>query len=402
MSLLFRLLSRNTNWWLMTCYTVAGVLGAMIVIAGLQAWRDIRTLYGMKDSFIGTNYVVITKPVSSLTTVITAAGGQAGFTDNEIKDLEHIPGVTGVGGFTSAQFSVYGMLQIGNRQMQTQMFLESVPDRFVDLPDGCRWEAQLTDRDIPVIVPQTYINLYNYGYATSTGMPQVDGSLISQIPLNFIFSGRGGQQLRYRARIVAYTQRLNTILVPDAFLKEANQRLSYNAEPQMPSRMIVCTDSKKLSPQLLSQLHHDGYEIEGNAADQLRMQTLLYGICTAIIAIGLVVSLLSFLLLVTSIMIVVEKNRQKIENLSLLGYTKQQISLTYQLLAATFDLITWLAGALLSTMFYPLFSGLLHSIVPTFTPMGILSAWLPAIILAAVFTLLHALIVRHLVGRVAR
>ena len=271
MSLLFRLLSKNTNWWLMACYTVAGVLGAMIVIAGLQAWRDIRTLYGMKDSFIGTNYVVITKPVSSLTTVITAAGGQAGFTENEKRDLEQIPGVTGVGGFTSAQFSVYGMLQIGSRAMQTQMFLESVPDRFVDLPDGCRWEASLNDTEIPVIVPQTYINLYNYGYATSTGMPQVDGSLISQIPLNFIFSGRGNQQLRYRARIVAYTQRLNTILVPDAFLKEANARLSYNAEPQMPSRMIVCTDSKKLSPQLISQLQHDGYEIEGNAADQLRM-----------------------------------------------------------------------------------------------------------------------------------
>ena len=136
MSLLFRLLSKNTNWWLMACYTVAGVLGAMIVIAGLQAWRDIRTLYGMKDSFIGTNYVVITKSVSSLTTVITAAGGQAGFTENEKRDLEQIPGVTGVGGFTSAQFSVYGMLQIGSRAMQTQMFLESVPDRFVDLPDG--------------------------------------------------------------------------------------------------------------------------------------------------------------------------------------------------------------------------------------------------------------------------
>ena len=402
MSLLFRLLSKNTNWWLMACYTVAGVLGAMIVIAGLQAWRDIRTLYGMKDSFIGTNYVVITKPVSSLTTVITAAGGQAGFTENEKRDLEQIPGVTGVGGFTSAQFSVYGMLQIGSRAMQTQMFLESVPDRFVDLPDGCRWEAQLTDRDIPVIVPQTYINLYNYGYATSTGMPQVDGSLISQIPLNFIFSGRGNQQLRYRARIVAYTQRLNTILVPDAFLKEANARLSYNAEPQMPSRMIVCTDSKKLSPQLISQLQHDGYEIEGNAADQLRMQTLLYGICTAIIVIGLIVSLLSFLLLVTSIMIVVEKNRQKIENLSLIGYGRQSIALTYQLLAAAFDCITWFMGALLSTAFYPLFSSLLHAVVPTFMPMSILSAWLPAIILATAFTLLHALIVRHLVGRVVK
>jgi cell division protein FtsX len=166
--------------------------------------------------------------------------------------------------------------------------------------------------------------------------------------------------------------------------------------------MIVCTDSKKLSPQLLSQLHHDGYEIEGNAADQLRMQTLLYGICTAIIAIGLIVSLLSFLLLVTSIMIVVEKNRQKIENLSLIGYGRQSIALTYQLLAAAFDCITWFMGALLSTAFYPLFSSLLHAVVPTFMPMSILSAWLPAIILATAFTLLHALIVRHLVDRVVK
>lgn len=402
MSLLFRLLSKNTNWWLMTCYTVAGVLGAMIVIAGLQAYRDIRAVYSMKDSFIGTNYIVITKPVSSLTTIFTAAGGQTGFTDKEINDLRNIPGVTSIGEFTSAQFAVYGMLQIGNHSMQTQMFLESVPDNFIDLNDGCKWQASLTDYEIPVIVPQTYINLYNYGYATSTGMPQVDGSLISQIPLSFIFSGRNGQQMRYKARIVAYTQRLNTILVPYSFLKEANTNLSYSNETALPSRLIICTNSKKLSPELLSQLRYDGYEIEGNAADQLRMQTLLYGVCMAIIAIGLIVSILSFLLLVTSIMIVVEKNREKIRNLSLIGYKDSEIALTYQSLAAVFDTLTWLMGALLSSIFYPQFSSLLKSLIPDFTPLGILSVWLPAIILAIIFTLLHAIIVRKLVSRVTQ
>lgn len=404
MSLLFRLLRENINYWQFGGFAIANAIGAFIVLCGLQAYNDMNLVFSQEDSFMAENHIVISKPVNMLTTMTSALGVKAGFTEEEIKDITVQKGVTSVGGFTAAHFDVAGMVAFKGMGFTSQMFLEAVPDEFLDLPDGksSEWKARVDDGFVPVVLPQTYLNLYNYGFASSQGLPQIAESIVTKFPLQLRLSG-GGEVHNYEARVVAFTKRLNTILVPESFLKEANRRMAADKADEYPSRVIIATSTKELatssSSSLLGYLAEKGYEIEGNSADTLRMQTLTHGIVVAVIAIGLLVSVLSFFLLIVSIHLLIEKNREKIENLYVLGFRVGQMAWPYQALAIVLDVFTWTVAAVLTIVIYPKFSTVLVSTIPGYIPSPLVVRTLvAATIIATMFALLHLVAIRKKVG----
>lgn len=401
MKLLFRLLYQNISIGQSVAFAVANLLGAFIVLAGWQAYRDVDAVFDDADSFLSSNYIVVSKPVSLITTLSTALGGRPSFSESEIAELERQPGVAGVGSFMAAQFDVSGVIDFQGVQMQTQMFLEAVPDSFIDLHAGVtnKWRANYEDKFVPVIVPQTYLNLYNYGYASSQGLPQISGGLMSKCPLRLVISGNG-QQRAYEARIVSFSNRLNTILVPETFLKEANAHLSAQRDDR-PSRLIVSTTTSQLTSELMEYISDKGYEIEGNAADSLRMQTLIYGVVYAVIIVGLVMLVLAFFLLFVSIMLLIEKDKERLRTLYSIGYEHRSMALPYILLAVGLDLFTWFGAALFTTFAYPSFSRFLVAVMPDFVPHSLSGVWLAALLLSALFCVLHYVVVRHRVEQTA-
>jgi hypothetical protein len=57
--------------------------------------------------------------------------------------------------------------------------------------------------------------------------------------------------------------------------------------------------------------------------------------------VGLMISLLSFYILILSIFLLVQKNSEKLENLLLIGYTPMQVSRPYQLLTIGLNVIVF-------------------------------------------------------------
>ncbi len=394
MRLLFKLLRRNLSLWQMLGFALANLLGAIIVLFGVQAYRDLDSVFGAEDSFISSNYIVLSKPVSALSTITSALGAHAGFDEDEIHELEKQSGVTGVGKFQAAQFNVYGSIEIGGVQMSTAMFLESVPGNFLDFSGDMdvEWKASLDGDFVPIIIPQSYLNLYNYGFAASRGMPQMGESLLSKFPLQLALTGQGEVHY-YRARVVALSNRLNTVLVPEGFLTEANQHMSRKDKQQLPSRLIVSTQTSDVSSGLMNYIDEMGYEIEGNAGENLRMQTFVHGILWAVIALGLVVSILAFFLLLISILLLIEKNREKFSTLHAIGYGIRQIAWPYQVMAVSLDFVIWLLAAVVVMIVYPVFSNFLSGVVPDFRPNGMGMVWLFALLLALTFSILHYAVV---------
>ena len=237
MRLLFKLLRRNLNLWQMLGFSIANLLGAVIVLFGIQAYRDLDAVFGAEDSFLSSNYLVLSKPVNVLSTITSSLGVHPGFDEEEIQALEQQSGVTGVGRFQAAQFNVYGSVDIGGTQMSTAMFLESVPDEFLDFSDDMDvdWKASVEGEFVPIIIPQSYLNLYNYGFAASRGMPQMGENLLSKFTMVLTLYGQG-EVHRYRARVVALSNRLNTVLVPEGFLTEANERMGRKDKSPLPCR----------------------------------------------------------------------------------------------------------------------------------------------------------------------
>lgn len=392
MRLLFRLLRKNVNFWQMAGFAVANLVGAVIVLFGIQAYKDAAQVLKSPDSVLSSNFLVLSKPVSAVTTLAGALGaGPRSFSEIEIGEIAAMDGVTSVATFRTALFGVYGGISYGGFEVSTEMFIESVPDAYLDV-DPKVWTASLESKEIPVIIPQTYLNFYNYGFAAARGTPQLGKELFSMVPLRLVINGREGRKV-YTGRIVGLTDRLNTILVPEDFLVEANRRFA-NMEPKAPTRVIVQAGSEA-SKGLMDLINENGYVIDGGSEDAVRMLAIVRTVISIVVALGLLVSALAFFLLLISILLLIEKNRYKNDTLHQLGYPDRMIALPYQTLAVGVDFVVWVLGSVITLLVYPVITSLMQTISPGFEPSGPWLVILSASGLFAFFALIHIWLIRR-------
>jgi len=397
--MLLRLLRHNLRPAQLIGFVLANLLGGIILLVGVQAYTDFDRFMAADEGLLSGGQLVITKPVSGGTTIGTLLGLQNGFSQRDIDELQSQPGVNEVGTFVSAQCQVRGIIALGSLHMQTDMFLEAVPDAFVDVKvDGSSgrfhgWSASTDDRCIPIILPRNYLNLYNYGYASTRGLPQLSEGLASSFPLHLQLIG-SSETRTYEARIVGFSNRINTILAPADFIAEANIRFGSSQEKTLPSRLVVATQAQQASNELLSYLERKGYVIEGNA-DAIRMQSLVHGILYVISAVGIAITTLAFFLLAICISLLTERNRQRIATLYAIGYPLRRIALPYQLLVLVLDVVVWSLSALLAFCAYLEIAEFLKVMAPDFTTQSGTLLCLTTVVAAIISIGLHLWLVRR-------
>lgn len=391
MRLLLRLLRNNVNFWQVAGFALANMVGAVIVLFGIQAYADAGKVLEASDNVLGNNLIVLSKPVSSMTTIAGALGaGPRGFSQSEIAELASVEGVSSVGTFRTALFPVYGGVSYGGFEMSTEMFVESVSDDFLDV-DTQLWSASVDGSELPIVIPRTYLNFYNYGFAAARGTPQLGEDLFAMVPLKFILRGREGRK-SYIGRIVGLSDRMNTILVPDDFLEEANSRFAVE-EPKKPTRVLVEAGSEA-SKELMEYIDGKGYVVDGGGEESVRLLAIVRTVISIVVALGLLVSSLAFFLLLISILLLIEKNRYKNDTLHQLGYPDRTIALPYQALAVGVDLCVWVVAAVVTLLVYPVVADLMQTISPGFVQSGSALILLSGLGLCLLFVLMHILLVR--------
>ena len=107
---------------------------------------------------------------------------------------------------------------------RADIFFESIPDRFID-EKSAFWEWEENQSFVPIMVPKFYLDLWNFGLAPSRNeYPSLSLQSASSIPIE-IFIGKD-QAVRLLGRFVAFSKRINSILVPQSFLQWANSRFA--------------------------------------------------------------------------------------------------------------------------------------------------------------------------------
>lgn len=345
-SIVWQLLRRNISVGQLAGYAVANLLGLAIVLTAIQFYRDVTTVWESEDSFISRDYLIISKRVEG----ISLGGFDHEFSQAEVADIESQPWVRKLGRFTAAEFNVSAGLEIWGRGMSTALFLEAIPDEFFDVkPAGWSWEPDSVSGQLPVlpiIMSKDYLTLYNFGFAASRGYPQVSEATIGMIPVRVSISGNG-RQMSLMGRIVGFSSRLNTFAVPAEFLSWANERF---ADPtpdgtlSQPSRLILEVN-KPGDPAIQAYLEDHGYESAGDKADSGRASYFLSIVTGVVIAVGVVISLLAFFILLLSIYLLLQKNREKLRSLMMLGYTPGSVARHYYAIVAVINGCV-LAGAI--------------------------------------------------------
>lgn len=376
-----KLLGRHINGWQLAGFVLANLLGMAIVLVALQFFCDVKPMLTGSDSFLRPGQVVITKRVQSLGTL---TGASPSFSEQEIQELERQPFAKAVGRYTPSLFGVFAAVGSGSRQFSTEMFFEAVPDDYLDI-DLSQWHYDPESNHVPIILPRTYLNLYNFGFASSQGLPTLSENIISRVNIRLRLTGTRDAVTR-TGRVVAFSRTLNTILVPQAFMDDMNQRLSPDRQPQT-ARLIVRTDNPA-DERIAAYLEAHNYDTEANDADASRAASFLRLLTTAVMAIGLVITILSFYVLLLSIFLLLQKHTEKIDNLLLIGYSPSMVARPFYLLTIVLNLVVLIAALFIVVVarswYLPLFGELYRQFEP--------SAFIPTLLTGTAIFLLVTII----------
>ena len=396
MKLLYKLLKQNVSVLQLAVFMAVNLLGGVILLLGVKAYSDFNAITNRGDDILSSSSIVINKALPASATINSILGKNPTFSDDEIAELEALPSVASVGGFVAARFEVGAVLSIASARLSTDIFLEAVPDEFVIgnyAPVDAiynKWSARIFGDTVPVIIPRNYLNLYNFGYAASNNLPQVSDDMIGYLPLKLIFETKDGD-IVYDAVICGLTDKFNTILVPWEFLNEANAAYAPGATDKY-SRLILTTNATEFDEAAFSLLDEKRYVVEGDAAP-LRLQNVMFVLIYIIIGVGGLFSVLAFILFVISILLLIEKNREKIANLYSIGYSVGEISRVYRCMALIVNVFVWLLAAVAATIIYPLIADVLQMFSSSFRHESDVMFWFFSICLAVVFVVIHSFII---------
>lgn len=323
MRLIWKLLRKHISLSELGIFFVANLIGMVVILSGVQLYSDLRPLVSGENALVGNDYVVISKPVKRV-------NSNAVFSREEIEELQSQSFVLRLGEFTPAQYHVYGGINLNGQALSTLMFFEAIPDGFIDVKSK-EWKFKPSKHTVPIIIPRNYLNLYNFGFSnTSDKLPQITESMMKDLELELTLSGDGNKQ-KFTGKVVGFSDRLNTILVPYDFISWSNKRFA-KSENAAISRLILEVVNPS-DPELLSYFKAHGYVSEEKPAESSKALFLLRVSVGVIIFIGVIFSLLSLIILTLSIYLLLQKNIDKLENLRLIGYTTSAVARPYNLIA---------------------------------------------------------------------
>ena len=383
MNLVWKLLRQHISIPQFAGFFFANLVGMTIILLGMQFYIDTQAIYETEDTFMKADYLIINKKISSMTTL---TGKSSAFTLPEVQDLEGQEFVERIGLFTSSAYDVNASFRLDQTtSFSTEMFFESVPDEFVDVKSD-DWRYEQGSREVPIILPRNYLDLYNFGYAQSRNMPKLSEGILSAISLNIVLSG-GGMRDEYEGRIVGFSTRLNTILVPQVFMDWANEYYA-GSKTKTPTRLIVEVNNPT-DERITTYLQDNNYETDKDKLDASKQTFVLRIIVAIVMAVGLVITILAFYILMLSVYLLVEKNSTKLENLLLIGYSPAKVSKPYQLLTLMLNVLVLIIAFVAMTAVRNVYLEMFETFFPDFEAPRVLHTYLLGIGLLFIVSVLN-------------
>ena len=389
MKLVWKLLRQHISIPQFVGFFLANLCGMFIVLLGFQFYRDVLPVFTAEDSFMKADYLIVSKRMG----VAHSLSGRGHlFSNSEIDDLERQPFVSKLGKFTTTNYKVDASMGIsGIRLLNTEFFFESVPDEFVDVSSK-GWGYVPGSKEVPIILPRSYINMYNFGFAQSHSLPKISEGLLGMIDLTIYIQGNGLQE-EFHGKIIGFSNRLNTILVPQTFMDWSNERFAPDQQSS-PSRLLMEVGNPA-DENITKLLDERGYEVETDKLATEKTTYFLRMIVSLVVAIGLVISILSFYILMLSIYLLVQKNASKLENLLLIGYSPNNVAMPYQVLTIVLNVAVLLMAWLILSVVRGYYMDIIESLFPQMEDGGLLPAIGAGIALFLIVSVLNIIVVRR-------
>ena len=316
-------------------------VGNVLLLLSVMIWWNFRELlYGHdKNDNMGSTFLIIAKKVTNSN---MGTPGATAFSPAEIDSVNRAPQVEATGIITSNHFPVYAMMG-GDMGFATDLPLESVPDSFIDhLPAEWKWEPG--SNDLPIIMPSQFLDIYNYVFAPSQGLPQLSESSVKSLALQ-LKAGPADAGEIYMAHVVGFSDRISSVVVPQAFIDYGNKRYSKNGVSVFPSQLILKTkdpSDKKFANYILR--HNYTTNAQNLRWSKIRAIVEVVSAATGVLAVLLMgIGMLVFILFIE---LTIARAQQSITLLLEIGYSPGRLRNYMTKRFMTLVLITLLCSAL--------------------------------------------------------
>ena len=330
-----KILFKNSTNFQFVFATLGALAGLTALCLSFQLMLDVRSFHSGEEDLFGPNQIVIQKKVTKLSTL---GMNNTDFTEEDLAELNNKEFITDVAPFKSVDFQV-AISEVkgdGLPPFYADMFFQSIPDRFMDI--DVDWEWNENSEYIPIVLPRDFIMIINYGIARSQGFNQISEELLMAARLNIHLKGETKKDIMM-GRVVGFSQKISSILVPESFLVYANA--GYGSGKNLPPNRIFITIKDDSYGELEELMEDMNLDIAKSAIDVVKIKTII-GVIIGIFGIAsILITLLSLMGFVQYSQLALSKASYEIQTLLRIGYSVKMIVNTFvKQLAIIFGVIT--------------------------------------------------------------
>ena len=291
-------------------------VGVLLLLVSLQMFINIQ--YLLKENSprkSGFDFISISKTITN-----DNMGKDNSFTRADLDNLRTFPDIVGLSPLIANQFRVRATA--GDIiPFSTDLFLESIDNDFIDtLPPSFAWQPGQTT--VPIIFSSDFLEMYNV-FAPAQGLPQLSEKTISSVNIMLECSGPSGS-VTLKGNIVALSDRINSLLVPKAFMDWSNLRLTGDTTAHI-SRVFLKTKDAN-NPHLISFLDSQHYHLNKDKVKFSRVKSILQNIVSTLGAFGLLVIVLAVMLFSFYLQLMIARSKDNLRLLLTLGYSLEWIA----------------------------------------------------------------------------
>jgi len=316
-------INKKQNIFTLAFSALGAILGFTLLLITLQLFTDVDTIFNNESDAIDSEYLVLKKHVSTLNTI--GLSSNTAFDSEEIEEIKGQDFIKDIAPFKNATFEVMAVLGMEGGKfptMKSLAFFETVPDQFIDVETN-NWMWEKGAMQVPIILPNTYLDAYNFGIAQAAGTPQVSKGIIGAFSIKLEVSGNG-KKTKYQGNVINFSDRINSILVPKSFLDFANLEYGSPSKQEIFRVIVEVTDAN--DPSLKKYIEDNGYETNSEQLRGGKVEQILRGFLNFHVLIGIIIILQSAFLFVLYSQILIQKSKYEIQLLLILGYKWKTIT----------------------------------------------------------------------------
>ncbi|MBP7373663.1 MAG: ABC transporter permease [Prevotella sp.] len=360
MNLVWKLLRQHISVPQFAGFFFANLFGMLIVLLGFQFYHDVVPIFTAEDSFMKSDFMIVNKKIGTASSI---SGRSNTFSNSEIDDIGQQSFSDKIGKFTSTEYKVDANMSVNGVPVldNGEISFESVPDNFVEVKQLSDWKYTPGSKIVPIILPRIYLTMYNFGFAQSHSLPKISDGLIGMIDFQIFVHGNK-KQAQFKGKVIGFSSRLSSILVPQAFMDWSNNEYAPGQQTE-PTRLIMSLKNPG-DQNFTKYLDKKGYEIENDKLNAEKTTYFLKMMVTMVMVVGLIISILSFYILMLSIYLLVQKNSSKLENLLLIGYSPGHVAHPYQLLTISLNIAVLIMAWIILFFVRNYYMGIIETLFP--------------------------------------